>query len=157
MRHRTIAVVLMQLLMPFAGSASNSPSAQQQIQALLDEQMVAANAHDTDRFLASYAHTPELVFVLDGSTPEAIVIHGWDALRTQQLKWWQKTDAVYRARGTVEFMPVSADVEVVTEPLSSHRTLPNGQASDRNFVVTMVWKKTSNGWRVLYAHESWMG
>ena len=157
MRDRTKDLGLMLLLlMSITGVAAGPSPAQTQIQAVLNEQMVAANAHDTDRFLASYLHSPELVFVLDGNTPQPITIHGWDALRAQQLKWWQNTDATYRARGTVEFTEVSKDVEVVTEPLSSHRTLPNGQANDRDFVITMACKKTPEGWRVVYAHETWM-
>jgi ketosteroid isomerase-like protein len=144
------------LLAPLAGFASSPSAAQQQIQALLDQQMLAANAHDTDRFLASYLHGPELIFMLDGLTPDPTVIHGFAALRTQQLKWWQKTDAVYRANGPVQFQPIGPDAEIVTEPLASRRTSPSGQAVDSPFVITMVWKRTPAGWRVLYAHESWM-
>jgi ketosteroid isomerase-like protein len=144
------------LLAPLAGVASSPSTAQPQIQALLAEQMVAANAHDTDRFLASYLHGPELVFLLDGLTPSPTVIHGFAGLRTQQLKWWQKTDAIYRADGPVQFQPIGPDAEIVTEPLAAHRTSPGGQAVDSHFVITMVWKRTPAGWRVLYAHESWM-
>ena len=63
-----------------------------QLLPLLNEQMLAANAHDTDRFLATYVHSPDLVFIANGQ-----IIRGWDSLHEQQLKWWKdgKSDVVY--------------------------------------------------------------
>jgi len=118
---------------------------------MLDELMLAANAHDTDRFLAAYLHQPALVFVFNG-----VVTKGWDALEALQLKWWNngKSDVVYTQRGSSEFTVLGPDAVVVTNPLGSRRTLPNGQASTGEFTVTMVWQKRPEGWRIVQAHES---
>ena len=53
-----------------------------QILPLPREQLLAANAHDTDRFLATYLHSPELIFIANGQ-----IFRGWDNLRDQQLNW----------------------------------------------------------------------
>ncbi|MEO6969009.1 MAG: hypothetical protein ABI132_11245 [Rhodanobacteraceae bacterium] len=87
----------------------------------------AANAHDTDAFMAPFLHQPSLVFVIDGET-----IRGWDALHAQQLKWWRngKSDAVYTPSGNAEFMPLAADLMLTTTTHASRRTLANGKASN---------------------------
>lgn len=153
MRRRAATVLsIAALLVPLASAAPVPPTARAAINTLLDQQMLAANAHDTDRFLSSYLHSADLVFIANGET-----IHGWDALRAQQLKWWKNgtSDATYHATGPVEFAVVAPDAVLVTEPLASHRTLPGGKPSDGSFVITMLWRKTREGWRVTYAHESW--
>jgi hypothetical protein len=48
-----------------------APSAAQQIEPLLHDQTLAAKAHDTDRFMATYWHDPGLIFVVNGAITEA--------------------------------------------------------------------------------------
>lgn len=140
----------------FAGSihaADVAPSAQAQIQSVMAQMHQAVAAHDTDRFMTGYLHEPSLVFAIDGK-----VIHGWDALHAQQLIWWRKgkSDVVYTPQGKTEFMLLAPDVAITTEALKSHRTQPDGKVSDGTLVVTSVWKKLAQGWRIVYAHESWV-
>jgi ketosteroid isomerase-like protein len=135
----------------FAGAPE--PSVQQQIQPILNEMMSAAKAHDTDRFMAVYLHRSDLVFVFNGK-----IIHGWDELREQQLQWWRhgKTDVVYTQNGPTQFKRLSGDAVVTTQSLSSRRTMPDGKVSTGGFTVTDIWRKLPQGWRIVYAHESWM-
>ena len=134
-------------------AASVVPSTQTQIQSVMTRMHQAAKAHDADRFMAAYLHEPSLMFAIDGQ-----VIHGWDALHAQQLKWWRhgKTDVVYTPQGETAFMLLAPDVAVTTETLTSHRTLPDGKVSDGTLVVTDVWKKMPQGWLIVYGHESWV-
>ena len=135
-----------------AHASDHAASARQQIQSALDEMERAANAHDTDRYMALFAHQPSLVFAANGE-----VFRGWDALHAQQLKWWQngKATGVYSENGTTQFMPLADNLMVTTSPLAARRTLPDGTTSRAHFVVTSIWKKLPQGWRVVYAHESW--
>lgn len=130
---------------------SARPAAEQEIAPLLDSMMAAANAHDTDRFLAHYARESTLVFVFDG-----VVIHGWDALHAQQLKWWNSghSDVVYSRRGAPEFLVLSPTIAVVMSPLASRRVLPSGQTQTGQFAETAVWQRRPEGWRIVEAHES---
>lgn len=137
------------------GSSQVAQSVQQaverQIRPLLDEMMLAANAHDTNRFLATYLHQPTLVFVFNGD-----VTKGWDNVQALQLKWWNngKSDVVYTESAPAEFTVLSPDAAVVVKPMTSRRTLPSGEVSTGNFAVTEVWQKRAEGWRVIQVHES---
>jgi|SRR5271156_3268899 len=131
----------------FAGVAgAQAPSA---LQPVLDDLLPAANAHDTDRFLASYLHDSTVVFVYNG-----VAITGFAGIRDLQLKAWAKTDVVYSQHGPMAFQTLTPDVVVVTDPLSARRTLPTGEIKTGEFAVTMVCQRRPDGWRIVYVHES---
>lgn len=140
-------------VMAFAPSAAAqaAPTPVQQIQPILDQQMAAANAHDTDRFLADYLHDSTLVLVFNGT-----VTTGFDSVRALQLKWWDhgKSDAVYTSREAPIFRVLTPDAVVVTQPLASRRTGPDGKTVTGDFTSTSVWQKLPQGWRVVAVHES---
>jgi uncharacterized protein (TIGR02246 family) len=131
-------------------SAWTSPQ-QHEVQPLLDSMLVAANAHDTDRFLAPYLHDSTLVFVFNG-----VVTVGFDNVRALQLKWWNggKSDVVYRQAGPSDFLVLAPDAVVVTSPLASRRTTTSGEVQTGEFAVTMVWQRQRQGWRIVRVHES---
>ena len=134
-----------------AHAADADVSAQRQIQQVWRGMVSAAKAHDTDRFMSAYLREPGLVFVFNGH-----LIHGWDDLHAQQLKWWQngKSDVVYTEVGKTHFMPLGAHLWVTTSHLVSHRTLAGGKISEASLMVTSIWKKLPQGWRIVYGHES---
>lgn len=129
-----------------------SPSPQEQVQPLVDASERAANAHDTDAYMAYLRKSPDLVFAINGQ-----IIRGWDKLREQQRVWWKngKSDVVYTATAAPEFDTLAPDTVLVTQQLSSRRTGTDGKPSLGAFVVTSVWKHLPEGWRIVYAHESW--
>ena len=94
---------------------------------------------------------PSFVFVINGT-----VMNGWDAVRAQQLKWWNngKSDVVYSYVGEPEFTVLSSDAAVVTERMSARRTLANGQTTTGELAVTMMMQKRPEGWRAVQVHES---
>jgi uncharacterized protein (TIGR02246 family) len=131
---------------------AQAPSpAQRQIQPLMDEFLAAANAHDTDRFLAPYVHDSTLIFAFNGT-----VILGFAQMHAMQLKAWNNgnTDVVYSQRAPISYMVLSPDVVVVTWPMGSRRTLPSGEIKVTELVVTMTWQRRSDGWRIVQMHES---
>ncbi|HET6169951.1 MAG TPA: nuclear transport factor 2 family protein [Terracidiphilus sp.] len=140
------------LILAPASLAQSRHSTEQQILPLLHQQSLAANAHDTERFLASFLHSDALIFAINGQ-----VIHGWNSLHEQQLRWWRsgKSDVVYTEQGPPDFVSLGPKAVLVTQQMASHRTLPNGKPSDGTFVVTTVWQRLPAGWRVIYGHESW--
>ncbi|WP_077512795.1 nuclear transport factor 2 family protein [Rhodanobacter sp. B05] len=153
---RFCLVVVMLCMGLFAGIAcaqSASLSAQQQIEAVEANMGRAAKAHDAKRFMAAFQHGPELAFAFNGR-----VIHGWDALYAQQLKWWRggKSDVVYRPTTATEFLQLAPDAWVTTATLSSRRTGPDGKPAVGTFTVTSIWRKFADGWRIVYGHESWV-
>ncbi len=150
MKRSLYAVVLFTLCLAIIALAQSS--AEREIRPLVQEQGLAANAHDTDRYLATFLHSPTLVFVINGR-----VIRGFDSLREQQLKWWKegKSDVVYTELAPPEFVSLGKDSVLVTEQLASRRTGPDGKPMEGKFAVTSLWQHLREGWRVTYAHESW--
>lgn len=128
------------------------PPARQAIEPLVTKMSQAANRHDTDAYMALFRKSPNLVFAIDGR-----IIRGWDALRAQQLAWWKngKSDAVYSATAAPEFDTLAPGTVLVTQQMSSRRTGTDGKPSLGTFVVTSVWKRLPEGWRIVYGHESW--
>lgn len=137
----------------FGGSvhAADATRVRTEIQPLLNELLLAANVHDTDRFLASYLRDQSLVLVFDGE-----ITMGWDDVRALQLKWWNngKSDVAYSKNGKSKFTILGPKAVVVTDPMVSLRKLSDGRVSRDEFVVTMVWEKRSEGWRIVQVHES---
>ena len=134
-----------------AARAQSAPPPEQQIAPLLDSQLVAANAHDTDRFLETFVHDSTLVQVFNGE-----VTVGYPAVRALQLRWWNNghSDVAYSRAAPPSFLVLSPVAVVVTEPLTAERTGADGQVARRTIAVTMVWQKRDEGWRVAYQHES---
>jgi len=149
---RTVGIAAA-LLLGAAGAAHAQavPSPEQQIAPLLDSQLVAANAHDTDRFLKTFVHDSTLVEVFNGE-----VTVGYPAIRALQLKWWNngRSDVVYRQAVPPSFLALEPGTVVVTEPLTAQRTGADGRVTSRTIAVTMVWQRRPEGWRVAYQHES---
>ena len=85
MKHALHVLLLMVALLapPPAHADDAPPSVQAQVMPLLDEMMAAANAHDTDRFMALYARGDALVVQFDDQT-----LRGWQTVRDQQDEWW---------------------------------------------------------------------
>ena len=131
--------------------AQVSNSVTKELMPLLDQLQAAANAHDTDRFMAFYIKGEGLTAVFNGEA-----IHGWDDLHAQQLKWWNhgKSDAVYTQSAAPEIFVLGPDAAVVTLLLDSSRTAADGATSKNSFAISMVWQKLPQGWRIVYSHES---
>ncbi len=145
----TIAVVALTAGIVFADSIDDT--SKQEILPHLDEMLLAANAHDTDRFMVAFAQSPELVFTIHDMT-----FIGWKELRAQQLKWWDygKAKGQYAERTTPLFKPLGRGLVVTVQALTSKTSLPDGAIRNKNFSFTAIWKKLPQGWRIVVAHES---
>ncbi|MGH8291716.1 MAG: YybH family protein [Steroidobacteraceae bacterium] len=149
----TLAATVAALLCAGGVRAQTTPATPKQaILPVMAKMLVAARAHDTDAFMVPMVREPSLVFAINGE-----VIRGWDALHAQQLKWWSngKSDWKYTQDGAPGFMALGPDVEIVTWPFTASGTLPGGKTSTSAFVVTYVWQRLPQGWRIVYGHESW--
>ena len=147
-----IALLSALVVLPgLAAAAEPAPSSEAQLQPLLDEMLLAANAHDTDRFMAVYANSPSLVVTFDDMT-----MRGWKTVRDQQLEWWNggNSDAVYRMRSAPTITPISEDVVATLQSMEVTSTGPDGAKGTMQVVATSVWRKLPEGWRIVLAHES---
>ena len=130
--------------------AGDVAAAEAEIRPLLQEMLAAANAHDTDRHLATYLRSPDVIFVVNDEA-----IRGFDSLRVRQRQWWLdgKSDVVYELVGTPEYRMPSPGAVVQTYFLKGTRTVA-GVVRTSSFGITAIWQKRPEGWRIIYAHEA---
>lgn len=150
----TLHVLLLLVTLLGWGNAradNTPPTVQAQLTPLLDEMLAAANAHDTDRFMALYARSDGLVVQFDDQT-----MRGWQTVRDQQFEWWDggKSDAVYRMRSAPEITVIAPDVVSTLQSMEVASTLPDGTKGNVVVVATSIWRKLPEGWRIVVAHES---
>lgn len=131
---------------------SAASPAEQAIRPLMARMGEAARARDVGAFMAFMLHGPGLVSAINGR-----VIRGWQALHTEQVKWWSRGqgNSKYSSGGAPEFMALGPDVEIVTLQMIAQYTQPDGKTVTSPFVVTDVWQHLPQGWRIVYSHESW--
>jgi ketosteroid isomerase-like protein len=151
---KTLAGRVVVACMIFSTAAFAAPvpaTVQEQLKPLLAEMMLAANAHDADRFMAAYAHDEKLVVTFDDMT-----MHGWQVVRDQQLQWWDngKSNAIYSQSAAPEITVISATVLSTLQSMTVTSTAPDGTKRNAKVVATSIWKKLPEGWRIVVAHES---
>ena len=146
-----LTLILTALCAGPVAAEDHSKAKRHQVEQLMDEMVLAANAHDTDRFMAVYANTPSLVVTFDDMT-----MRGWKKVRDQQLEWWNggTSDAVYRMRSAPQITPISPDVIATLQSMDVTSTGPDGKKGSVQVVSTSVWHKLPEGWRIVVAHES---
>ena len=139
------------LVLGSASAEGTKPSIEAQIKPLLNEMLAAANAHDTDRFMAVYARSDTLVVTFDDQT-----MRGWQTVRDQQFEWWDggNSDAAYRLRSAPEIKVITPDVVSTPQSMEVTSTLPDGTQGTVLVVATSIWRELPEGWRIVVAHES---
>lgn len=151
------AAALLTVVTVSAGTTSSgkgfaaAASPESELTPILAQMEAIANKHDVNAFMEFYEKSPSMVFVFNGSE-----IHGFEALKAEQAKWWQdgKSDVVYTREAAPEFTLLGPDAAVVTLQESSMRTLPDGAKSRGTVVITEVFERRPEGWRIVYSHES---
>ena len=148
---RVLPFVLFSLVSVHARAVELPRSVPDELNPLLEEMLSAANAHDTNRFMAAYVPDESLIVTFDDMT-----MRGWNAVRDQQLEWWDggKSDAVYSLRSAPEIKVIGPDVAATLQSMDVSSTGPNGVKSTVSVVATSIWKKLPEGWRIVLAHES---
>lgn len=109
----------------------------------------SAESLDADRFMIWYWNSPSLTITFDDET-----LRGWQPVLDQQRRWW--SDKISGIKFTEQRPPeiIMQDASIVT----SIQWMTVGSAAESGkparLVVTSVWKKLPEGWRIVIAHES---
>jgi ketosteroid isomerase-like protein len=118
---------------------------------LLAELEASANAHDTDRHMASYAKESSLTFVFNGE-----IVRGWDRLRELQRQWWSdgKVKGSYSYAGSPIFEALGDDAGLTTFLIAARKDAVDGSFVEKTLAYSALWRKLPEGWRITFAHES---
>jgi uncharacterized protein (TIGR02246 family) len=122
-----------------------APTAQEQIQAVLDMQQEAWNRGDAEAFLQGYWHSPDLTFSGSGG-----ITRGWDDLLERYHKSYPDRAAMGQLTFSgLEFRELGPRAFLVLG--SWHLTRASG---DVGGVFTLVFQKFPEGWRIIHDHTS---
>jgi ketosteroid isomerase-like protein len=145
----TIVAVLALLAGSWAQSAvpATHPSGRTEIEQVLHMQQDAWNRHDLDAFMSGYCNSPELTFFSGG----------------QERHGWQETMDRYKARyaspghemGKLEFSSLRVEMLAADAAFVRgewHLTMPDG--STPHGLFTLVFKKFTDGWKIVHDHTS---
>ncbi len=112
-----------------------APPVQEQVQPLPDEMLQAANAHDTDPFMAVPLHEPSLVVTFDDQA-----MHGWQLVRDQQLQWWDggKSKALYPLESAPEITVIDPAMAATFQMMTVISPKPDGRSGSAKVVATSI-------------------
>lgn len=122
-----------------------APSAQAQIEAVLQEQQDAWNHGDVEAFLKGYWHSPELTFSGSGGTAR-----GWDGVLARYHKSYPDRASMGQLTFSgLEFRQLGPKAYLVLG--SWHLTRASG---DIGGVFTLIFERFPEGWRIIHDHTS---
>ena len=109
----------------------------------------AAAAGDIDRFLSVFVEGPELAFAMNGR-----VFTDRAEVRAAHLAAFAKLASVRYATRPTRIAHLGPDHAALTAIGETERVLRTGEHRVGQYAVTLVLRRTSQGWRVLQVHES---
>ena len=115
------------------------------IRAVLDAQVAAWNRGDIEGFMDGYWRSPETVFV-SGDT----VTHGWQTVLDRYKKGYSTREKMgMLVFSDLEIKLISKDAAIATGrwQLTRAGDTPHGR-------FTLIFRKTSQGWRIVHDHTS---
>ncbi len=117
------------------------------IQRVLEDQAAAWNAGDIPTFMRAYKNSPDTTFI--GKSVE----HGYAPI----LERYKKAYATKDAMGTLDYSEITvrelgANYAVVTGKFHLARNAAGG--GDVGGIFSLVWEKTSEGWKIILDHTS---
>jgi uncharacterized protein (TIGR02246 family) len=145
-RHFLLAA-LMSLLLMAPLKAAYAQSADSAIKQVMTDQVSAWNRGDIDGFMSGYKNSPETTFI--GKT----VQHGWQKVLERYKHNFPTKDAM----GTLDFSELEVRVldaqhAVTTGQYHLARSAAGG--GDASGVFSLVWEKSTDGWKIILDHTS---
>jgi len=145
MRNLTAAIAL---TLAICSSPVEARTPEDQVRDAIAGMMSAAGTLDADEFMRSYWQSPALAITFDGET-----LRGWHTILTEQRKWWSDKNSGIKFEEGRPPEIVSQGSDVATSIQWMNVTSPENKKPSR-LVITSVWRKLPEGWRVVLAHET---
>jgi uncharacterized protein (TIGR02246 family) len=127
---------------------AQAQSAHVEVRRAMAQMNSAAAALDADAFMAWYWKSPSLVITFDGE-----VMHGWQNILSAQRKWWSDKNSGIAFSEEREPEIVSQGPAVLTS-IQWMSVRDAKRAKPSRLIITSVWRKRPEGWRIVLAHES---
>jgi len=154
----TIALILISLLFQLASQINYLPvegptieSGQMQVEQVkaavrrvLEEQVAAWNRADIEAFMQGYHKSPEITFASGAN-----VIRGWETVLERYRRTYSKDNMGQLTFSELEITVLGSDAALVLGRwrLARAQDSPNG-------LFTLLFRKTSEGWKIVHDHTS---
>ncbi|MFA6456426.1 MAG: nuclear transport factor 2 family protein [Bacteroidota bacterium] len=129
----------------FAQSAPENTIAQQQILAVIHQQIDGWNSGSIESFMQGYAVSDSLRFASGGS-----ITYGWKTM----LERYKKGYPTRQKMGTLSFTNITID-SISTDAAVVFGTWRVKRDKDEPWgLFTLLFKKSADGWRIVHDHTS---
>jgi uncharacterized protein (TIGR02246 family) len=115
------------------------------IRAVIDEQAAAWNRGDIEGYMRGYARSPETVFV-SGDT----VTRGWQTVLDRYKKGYDTREKM----GTLSFSDLEIKVLAKDTAVAMGRWQLTRAKDTPKGRFTLIFRRTSEGWRIIHDHTS---
>ncbi|QCK15670.1 nuclear transport factor 2 family protein [Mangrovivirga cuniculi] len=112
----------------------------------------AANSLDIDKFMDHFLKSDSTLFVFNANPA-----FGWQNIKIRRLECWDTIDTAYYKIYNQHIIPLSDSVFTATNFATSWAITKEGTEKNGRFTISMTWIKTSEGWKIIEAHESAAG
>jgi beta-aspartyl-peptidase (threonine type) len=129
-----------------AAQAQGPPSDQEAIRSVLDNQVAAWNARDLKRFMKGYWESDQLSFYSGNSKTR-----GWKATLE---RYQEKYQGEGKEMGRLSFEELSIELLGAEHALVRGRFRLELTGKTATGIFTLVFRKTSAGWRIIHDHTS---
>jgi uncharacterized protein (TIGR02246 family) len=128
-------------------AAVAAPSPETDIRAVLDRQVADWNRGDVNAFMQGYADSDQTLFI--GKT----VTRGWQQVIERYRKSYPSKDRMGRLEfSDVEVHPLGSDYALVVGRYHLSRTAESG--GDASGIFSLIFHRTSAGWKIIADHTS---
>jgi ketosteroid isomerase-like protein len=145
---KVLALVFLLIILTTTSSGQSERQASKirtDILAVMDAQTAAWNRGDIDVFMRGYLKAEKLIFA-SGDT----VTRGWQTTLDRYKKNYSSKEKMGALRfGDIEITVISKDAAVVLGSWSLVRANDNPKGK-----FTLIFRKTSDGWRIVHDHTS---
>jgi ketosteroid isomerase-like protein len=114
--------------------------------------MAAIDAGDLDGQMASWAEDPTATSLIMGE-----IWTGKANIRARSAEYVPVSKVLRNELGEIRVVPLAKDVALAVVPYRSVRRDPQDErlkAYELESMLTLVWKRTREGWRILHEHVS---
>ena len=144
-RRLFVVMVLVVVSTTHIHGASKKSGADQEIRAVMQAQVAAWNRGDIDGFMEGYARANATEFVSGDR-----LTRGWQTVRDRYKKKYDSREKMGRLTfSAIKITPIGSDAALVIGrwKLARKSDKPHG-------IFTLLFRRTSAGWRIVHDHTS---
>jgi hypothetical protein len=139
---RYLLTILLAAAATISASGANATPVEE-VQARFTQFLAAQNAHDEDRVQSLLADRPEFIWVTRGT-----LVQGVAAAMVRFHSLYRGTWKLAATGEPQAFVINSRTVQLVA-PVRFSVGAPGESASDTSFLLTQLWLRTGNDWRIV--------